>query len=348
MAKIAGGDAGETFRVATLAVKLDVVFVQLKPGHRMIEFLRRPFLGMAGIAFGTQSGQVMDALVAIHTLQIRVIGLEVEATPFGVVEPTRFGVLVAVGAIVLHIVTEGAILMGILANVFHLRGFVMASATVLLLMAVDTGKTETFDVFLVMESDNRPIIGHILDSVNPFFRRGDVGMKTSNDVGHILGRLHGNSGIDSSVTDGAIGLVTPFAMAAETLTVVGALQTGLSQVLGLRGNPMALLAFENGSRRVVVVTNIAPLSHHLHVGVQLVRKNHWNIDFRKFAEDEEIGQLGGAVDRIGCGLRPWAGQQAWLLKRGGFAVVAARAVHPGSGMRLSDCGVGVWQTAKSN
>ena len=59
---------------------------------------------------------------------------------------------------------------------------------------------------------------------------------------------------------------------------------------------MTLLAFQDRTRGVVVMADVASPAHLFHISMQLMGEDDRHIDFGELAEYEEVRQLGRTMD----------------------------------------------------
>ncbi len=162
---------------------------------------------------------------------------------------------------------------------------VMATATVFFFMAVGALESIQTGVGLVVEGYHGSIgLGRGL--IDPFIGHLDVGMQLTHEIGGILPRGGGHlrgacqlRAVDTfEVALCAIDRVTPLAMTTQALTVIGAFDSGLAQIGGIGGSPMAFTAGADLSGWIVMMTGRASRTHDLHVCMEFVRESHGLIE----------------------------------------------------------------------
>ena len=148
----------------------------------------------------------------------------------------------------------------------------MTVAAVLFLMAVHTGQAEQVNMLLVMKSDHRALF--IRRHPDLLFRGGDHRVSGADNIGRVIaGSRHRLAG-SGQVAQNALGVVAPFTVTGETLTVICAFQTWLTQVLRVLLTSVTLRAGRNMSRWAVMVTGFTAASHLGHVGMKFMVKFH--------------------------------------------------------------------------
>ena len=125
------------------------------------------------------------------------------------------------------IVADGMCL-GHCPNRFRLWLNVVAIAAILFLMAVDARKSESIDMFLMMEGHHRAV--RIGSRVELCCWLQQYGMRPSHDIGRIGFRDNCPRRSNRKVTDLAPRIMAPLAMAREALPMIRPLQAGLTKV----------------------------------------------------------------------------------------------------------------------
>ena len=118
----------------------------------------------------------------------------------------------------------------LLLSFLYLGGllYVMAIATIFLLVTVDASETEEVDVLFVLKSNDRSL--SVRRFINLLNRLGYNRVRFADDVGWVFdGGLHGTFDI-RNMAEHAFGIVAPLAVTRETLTVIGAFEIGFFQI----------------------------------------------------------------------------------------------------------------------
>jgi hypothetical protein len=144
----------------------------------------------------------------------------------------------------------------------------VAVAAVFPFVAIDTAESEEDDMLFMIESHYRSFLkGGMISSL---FR---LGYDRVGDT-HNIGGVHSGAGqrfsLGGSVTDDALGIMTPLAMTAHTLAVIGPFETGLTEIGGIGLSPMAVFARLNLVGGTVMMAGTAVAAHLGHPGMNLM------------------------------------------------------------------------------
>lgn len=336
MAATACGRLSKPFGVAVFAIGLLVCLIEFHPCAGMIEIFGDPALAMAVLAGWIQLLEGAPLFVALRTGQLLVEGFEREAGACFVVEPFGFLLDMAQSAVVRHIMAFFTILMRIIPDMRRMGLWVMAACAAFLAVAIDTFQPEQVGVFLMVEGDDGAI-GNLGSFVDILFRGFDVGVQASHDVE--VGVLHswrcigdGSAGSDFPGDFGtfgmayiAVGFVAPLTMAAEALAMIGAFQSGLSEIGRVGGAAMAFTAGKDSAGGIVVMANRASLAHFLHVGMQLVREIDRFIQANQLIQENNIRAMSGGIGNAAHFFGAFTFQQAGILMSWLFTRVAVFA-----------------------
>jgi len=108
---------------------------------------------------------------------------------------------------------------------------IMAVTAIFLLVTIHATQAEEIDMLLMVECNHGA--GGVWRNVALLSRHGHHGMRDTHNIGRIFTRCLECFGVVGAVTDDTISIMTPFAVTAETLTVIGALQARLAEVVGI-------------------------------------------------------------------------------------------------------------------
>ena len=117
---------------------------------------------------------------------------------------------------------------------------IVAVIAVFLLMAIHTSQAEKINMLLVVECHHRS--GLVWRIVNLFIGNCNDGVRNPHDIGGVFARRMQEIFIGRTVANDTLGIVAPFAMAAEALTVIGALESRLPEIGRVGLAAMALAA----------------------------------------------------------------------------------------------------------
>jgi hypothetical protein len=149
---------------------------------------------------------------------------------------------------------------------------IMTGVAVFLLVAIDAAQAEKIDMLLMVEGYYRA--GFVWRVINSLIWYRNDGMRYSHYIGGIfIGGLH-KFAVDWIMAHDALGIMAPFAMAAETLPMIGAFEAGLAEICRVGLAAMALAARLNLAGRAVMMAGLASLVHAGHLGMNLMIKMH--------------------------------------------------------------------------
>jgi len=123
---------------------------------------------------------------------------------------------------------------------------VVAVAAAFVLVATNAGEIEQVDMLPVMERDNRPLV--VLGVVDIRHGSRDLRMGEAHDVGRVNRSSHRLARL-RQVADDTPGIVAPFAVAAQALAMISALNCGLSKIVGTPFGAMTFPAGRNHPER---------------------------------------------------------------------------------------------------
>ncbi len=207
-----------------------------------------------------------------------------------VCEAGRLLSCVAVAAPV-HVVAGSAGLMVLLQafDQFRFLLYVVTVAAVFLPVTVNAGQAKQLHVLLVMKGYHGTFIP--FGMVDASVRHTYVRMQHPHDVSCVSNLDHLDSGSLSGVAYHAFGIVAPLTVTAHTLTMVGAFQAGLVQVLRIGRTPVAFPAGRYVASRRMMMTGRASFGHSFHLGVQSMGKDDRHVQVRKLVQDGYCGTL---------------------------------------------------------
>lgn len=122
-------------------------------------------------------------------------------------------------------------------------------------------------------------------------------VRDSHDIGGVFARGQHGFCIVGIVADDTLGVVAPLAVAAKALTVIGALEARLAEIVGISLAAVTFTAGRNLAGRAEMVAGFASLVHVRHLSVDLMIEMYGAVLINQFIEQERIGRLGNLMFR---------------------------------------------------
>jgi hypothetical protein len=127
--------------------------------------------------------------------------------------------------------------------------------------------------------------------VHLFLRHGNNRVRYAHDIGGISAGGMQKISIGGAVANYAFGIMAPFAVATETLTMIRALKTWLSKVGWIGLTAVTFAARGNMPWRAVMMTGLASLIHTGHLRMKLMIEMYRAVLVHEFIEEHRIGRL---------------------------------------------------------
>ncbi len=93
------------------------------------------------------------------------------------------------------------------------------------------------------------------------------------------------------VTDNTLGIMTPLTVTGKTLAVIGAFQRRLPEVFRVLFTAVAFGARGDVTRRAVMVTGLATLTHLSHISMKFVVEINRLIQVAQLADKKRVRSL---------------------------------------------------------
>lgn len=208
------------------AIELGMGLIQQKTDYRVPEVGRIPPT-VASTAMAIEPGNSLAGWVTTTTANPRVIRLECKAG-IGMGKPgLLFRIMTLAAGILAVTIVANCVNLLLGANNFGFLLQVVAIAAGFLLVAVDTAQAKELDmIFMVEGHDRARLVGR---RPNPFCRYMNSRVRNTHDIGRVRLQRDRTARL-RQVADDTLGIVTPFTMTRQALTMVGPLQVGLAQI----------------------------------------------------------------------------------------------------------------------
>lgn len=177
---------------------------------------------------------------------------------------------------------------------------IVAIAAIFFLMAIHTAQAEQVDVLLVVECNHRA--GSVRSNIIFLRWYSHHRMRDTHDIGGILAGGLDRFGVVGIMADDTLGVVAPFAMTAEALTVIRPFETRLAKIVGIGLAAMTFAAWRNLAGRAEVMAGFTSLVHVRHLGMNFMIEMHRAILIDQLIEQHRIGGFGYLM--LGCRLGP--------------------------------------------
>ena len=218
------------FRVAVGTFGLRVRFIKLQANSRMLKGLLIP-TAMTGNTVGVHSGNPFSGRMAGAALQFGMIGVQRPAGG-GMHERSLFLGIMALFASVLGVAagTDGVHFF-LSFGQFDRFLQIVTGAAIFLVMAIDTLQREHVGMLLMEKGHNRQLF--IICEIDFFGRFGHPRVRQADNIGRVRLRFFDIPALQRHMADFTVGVMAPFAMTGNALTMVGTLQSGLTQIAGI-------------------------------------------------------------------------------------------------------------------